>query len=123
MTYGGVQDKYIEFFAGHLDTLDRAYNKPTTDQLLEIYLRGEPYLRIYDESAEEIAKTKEEIKDTRDHVRDIQIENLMTKSKLDEMERKNADLAKRLNEIGSQKQREEDVVACVMAELKKRGIE
>ena len=84
LTYGGVSDKYIQFFVGHLDTLDRAYNKPTTDQLLEIYLRGEPYLRIYDDSAEEIAATKEEVKETRDRVRDMQLENLTTRAKFED---------------------------------------
>lgn len=102
MTYGGVGDKYIQFFVGHLDNLDRAYNKPTTDKLLEFYLKGEPHLRIYDESAVEVAKTKEEIKDTKDKVRDIQLENLVMKSKLqdfDRMEQKIKDMEQRMRKL------------------------
>lgn len=87
MTYGGAGDKYIQFFVGHLDTLDRAYNKPTTEKLLEFYLKGEPHLRIYDESAVEVAKTKEEMKETKDKVRDIQLENLLMKSKLQDFDK------------------------------------
>ena len=92
LTYGGVSDKYVDFFTGHINSLDRAYNKPTTDKLLEFYMKGEPYLRIYDESALEIAKTKEEIKDTKDKVRDIQLENLMMKSKLQDFDKMQARL-------------------------------
>lgn len=99
LTYGGVSDKYVDFFTGHINSLDRAYNKPTTDKLLEFYMKGEPYLRIYDESALEIAKTKEEIKDTKDKVRDIQLENLMMKSKLqdfDKMQERLKDVEQRM---------------------------
>ncbi|WAC04024.1 MAG: tyrosine-type recombinase/integrase [Methanoregula sp.] len=92
LTYGGVSDKYVDFFTGHIDALDRSYNKPTTEKLLEIYMKGEPYLRIFDESALEIAKTREEIKDTKDKVRDMQIENLVMKSKLQDFERVQARL-------------------------------
>jgi integrase len=103
LTYGGVSDKYIDFFIGHINALDRAYNKPTTDKLLEIYLKGEPHLRIFDESALEIAKTHEEMRETKDRVRDMQLENLMTKSKIDELraenERLKSDIEKRLNHM------------------------
>ena len=96
MTYGGVGDKYVDFFTGHINALDRAYNKPTTGTLLEIYMRGEPYLRIYDESALEIAKTREEIKETKDRVRDMQLEHLMTKSKVDDLKEKNEILRRQI---------------------------
>jgi hypothetical protein len=87
MTYGGVPDKYVQYFAGHIGKLDRAYNKPTTEALLEMYMRGEPHLRIFDESAREVARTREEMRETKDRVRDIQIENLMMRSKLTDTER------------------------------------
>ncbi len=93
LTYGGVSNKYVDFFAGHINALDRAYNKPTTEKLLEIYMRGEPYLRIYDESALEISKTQEEMRETKDRVRDMQLEHLMTKSKIDDLKEKNERLA------------------------------
>jgi integrase len=115
MTYGGVQEKYVEFFTGHLKDLDRAYNKPTVQTLLEIYLRGEPYLRIYDDAAEEIAKTKEEIRETKDQVRDVQIENLMTKSKLEELTRENAVIKKERDAQAEQ-------IAAIKADLESRVI-
>ena len=96
MTYGGVSDKYVDFFTGHINAMDRAYNKPTTEKLLEIYRRGEPYLRIYDESALEIAKTREEMEDTKDRVRDMQLEHLMTKSKIGDLIEQNERLAKEM---------------------------
>jgi len=85
LSYSGIPDKYIEFFVGHLDVLDRTYNKPSIEKLLEVYLKGEPYLRIYDEGFEEIAKNQEEIKATQEKVRDMQLEHLMQKSKMDDM--------------------------------------
>jgi len=99
MTYGGVGDKYVDFFTGHINALDRAYNKPTTETLLEIYMRGEPYLRIYGESALEIAKTREEIKETKDRVRDMQLEHLMTKSKVDDLKEQNELLLRQIQTI------------------------
>ena len=87
LTYGGVDSKYVDFFTGHIGALDRAYNKPTKEKLLEFYMKGEPYLRIFDESALEIAKSKEEIKETKDKVRDIQLDNISMKLKLQEYEK------------------------------------
>ena len=94
LTYGGVPDKYVQFFTGHLDALDRAYNKPKTEQLLEIYLRGEPHLRIYDDSAVEIAATREETREIKDKARDLQLEVLTMKSKMDDQQREMDELTR-----------------------------
>jgi integrase len=99
LTYGGVSDKYVDFFTGHINALDRAYNKPTTEKLLEIYRKGEPFLRIFDESAVEIAKTREEMKETKDRVRDMQLEHLMTKSKIDDLKEQNRRLAQEMETL------------------------
>lgn len=87
MTNAGIPGKFVDFYAGHLGGLDRAYQRQTTEKLLEVYLKGEPHLRIYDESAVEVAKTKEEIKETKDKVRDIQLENLVMKSQLQDFDK------------------------------------
>ena len=98
MSYSGVPDKYLEFFVGHINELDRAYNRPSIDQLFEQYQKGEPHLRIYDESAEEIAETKSQIKEATEAMRDIRLENLEVKQKLLEFER----VQSRLKELEEQ---------------------
>jgi len=114
MSYSGVSDKYVDFFTGHLDELDRAYNKPTTDKLLEIYIRGEPYLRIFDESALEISKTKEEMKETKEKIRDIQLDHLMTKSKFDEVNKDNEKLRETVMKLEAQFQKFSEDALAVM---------
>lgn len=94
MTNSGIPEKFVDFYAGHLGELDRSYQKQTKDKLLEVYMRGEPYLRVYDDRAEEIAKTKEEIKETKERVRDMQLDNLTTRAKFEDLEReKNREIA------------------------------
>lgn len=92
MTVAEIPGKYVEFFVGHLDELDRAYNKQAVDKLLEVYLRGEPHLRIFDDGAMEIAKTKEEIRIANENMRDIRLENLEMKDKLRDFEKVQRDL-------------------------------
>jgi hypothetical protein len=92
MTNSGIPEKFVDFYAGHIGELDRAYQKQTKEKLLEVYLKGEPYLRVYDDSAEEIAKTKEEIREATEAMRDIRIENLEMKSKLQGFERMQRDM-------------------------------
>lgn len=87
LTNSGIPEKFVDFYAGHIGELDRAYQKQTTEKLLEVYLKGEPYLRVYDDAAEEIAKTKEEIREATEAMRDIRIENLEMKSRLQDFER------------------------------------
>jgi len=99
MTNSGIPEKFVDFYAGHIGELDRAYQKQTREKLLEMYKRGEPYLRIYDESAEEIAKTKEEMKETKERIRDIQLEHLMTKSRFDEIKREKDELESRVLQL------------------------
>jgi len=84
MTNSGIPEKFVDFYAGHLGELDRAYQRQTTEKLLEIYLRGEPHLRVYDDGAEEIAKTKEEIKATREKVRDMQLDSITSRMRLED---------------------------------------
>jgi len=99
LTYSGIPDKFVDFYVGHLGELDRAYNKQSKDKLLEMYLKGEPHLRIFDESALEIAKTQEEIRETKDRVRDMQLEHLMTKSKMDDMTRRHVQMEKEIDTL------------------------
>jgi hypothetical protein len=84
LTYSGIPDKYVDFYAGHLGELDRAYQRQTQEQLLEIYLKGEPFLRIYDEGAEEIARQQNEIRDTKEKLRDMQIERLTDRARTED---------------------------------------
>ena len=47
MEQGGIAKAWYEFMMGHsLGQLDRAYSKPTVEQLKEAYKRAEPYLGI-----------------------------------------------------------------------------
>ena len=95
MTNAGIPEKFVDFYAGHLGELDRAYQRQTTEKLLEVYLKGEPHLRIFDDSAVEVSQTKEEIKEIKDQQRDIQLENLVMKSKLQDFEK----MQKELNDV------------------------
>ncbi|MCX6682155.1 MAG: tyrosine-type recombinase/integrase [Methanoregula sp.] len=90
--YSGIPEFYIKFFTGHLSTLERTYNRPVLEKMLEIYLKGEPYLRIYDDNVEEIVKTKEEMKNIREKTQDIHIENIELKQKLMEIRSENQTL-------------------------------
>ena len=129
MTYSGIPDKFVNFYVGHLGELDRAYNKQSKDKLLEMYLKGEPHLRIFDESALEIAKTQEEIRETKDRVRDIQLENLDMKSKLqdfDKMQTKIQELEQRMSAINSLdkvssnlKPKDHEAIAKIIIEIQK----
>jgi integrase len=84
LTYSGIPDKYVDFYSGHLGELDRAYQRQTQEQLLEIYLKGEPFLRVYDEGAEEIARQQNEIRDTKEKLRDMQIERLTDRARTED---------------------------------------
>jgi hypothetical protein len=77
----------IEKMMGHQSALDKSYKIPSDEKLLEVYLKGEPYLRVYDDGAEEIAKTKEQIKAATEQMRDIRIDNLEMKSKLQDFDK------------------------------------
>jgi hypothetical protein len=92
LTNAGIPEKFIDFFAGHLGELDRAYQKQTKEKLLEVYIKGEPYLRVYDDNVEEIAKTKGEIKLATEAMRDIRIENLEMKARMQDFEKMQARL-------------------------------
>lgn len=82
-----IPSMYVEIMMGHQSALDKSYKIPNDEKLLEVYKRAEPYLRVYDESAELIAKTQEEMKETKEKVRDIQIDNLVLKSKLQDFDK------------------------------------
>jgi integrase len=84
LTYSGIPEKFVDFYAGHLGKLDKAYQRQSKGQLTEIYLKGEPYLRIYDEGAEEIARQQNEIRDTKEKLRDMQIERLTDRARTED---------------------------------------
>jgi integrase len=86
--YRVINPKVIEKLVGHESELSRAYIKYNEADLLAEYKKGEYVLTILSDVSEELEKTKEEMKDTIDRVRDIQIENLMMKSKLQEIEKR-----------------------------------
>ena len=99
-----IPSMYVEIMMGHQSALDKSYKIPDNDKLRDMYLRSEPHLRIYDESAEEIAKTKEQIKEAHEQMRDIRIESLEMKSKLqdfDKMQSKVKELEQKMSAIKS----------------------
>jgi len=87
-----VPSMYVEIMMGHQSALGKAYKIPTGEKLFDEYKRVEPYLRIYDDSAEEVAKTKEQIQSATDGMRDLRIDNLEMKAKLQDFDRMQAKL-------------------------------
>ncbi len=87
-----IPSMYVEIMMGHQSALDKSYKIPDCDKLRDMYLRSEPHLRIYDESAEEIAQTKEQIKEAHEQMRDIRIESLEMKSKLQDFDKMQIEL-------------------------------
>lgn len=82
-----VPPMYVSIMMGHQSALDKSYKIPDSDKIRDMYLKCEPFLRVNDESAVEIAATKEEIRIANDTMRDIRIENLEMKSKLQDFEK------------------------------------
>lgn len=103
--YRVINPKTVEKLVGHESELSRVYINFTDQDLREDYQRGEYTVTILTDVPEKMAQSKEEIREMRDQVRDTQIENLMTKSKLDEMERKNTELSTRLNGLHEMERR------------------
>lgn len=87
ITNGVIPSMDVEVMMGHQSALDKAYKIPDSEKLFASYLRCEPYLRVYDDGAEEIAKTKEQIKEATEAMRDIRLENLEVKQKLQDFDR------------------------------------
>ena len=83
--YKAINPKIIEKLVGHESELSKTYIKLTENDLLTEYQKGEYAITILSDDYEEISKTKEDLKETKDRVRDMQLEHLMTKSKMDDM--------------------------------------
>lgn len=82
-----VPPMYVSILMGHQSALDKSYKIPDSDKIRDMYLKCEPFLRVYDESAVEIAVTKEEIRIANESMRDIRIENLELKTKMQDFDR------------------------------------
>jgi hypothetical protein len=87
ISYSGIDSKYVDFFVGHTNTLDKAYNKPTIKMLYEVYSKGEPYLRIFDDSVEEIATLKDNFDKTKTEVMELKVDNNAMQLKLLNMQK------------------------------------
>jgi site-specific recombinase XerD len=62
MEAAGIAKPWYEYMMGHkLGKLDRAYSKPTKEQLREAYRRAEPYLSISKVSMPEMDQVKREL--------------------------------------------------------------
>ena len=62
MEQGGIAKAWYEFMMGHsLGQLDRAYSKPTVEQLKEAYKRAEPYLSISRINLPDLENMKKEL--------------------------------------------------------------
>jgi integrase len=85
--YRVINPKVIEKLVGHESELSRAYIKYNEEDLLKEYKKGEYAITILSDVSEELEKTKDEMKDTKDKVRDMQLENLMMKSKLQDFDK------------------------------------
>jgi len=93
ISYSGIDSKYVDFFVGHTNTLDKAYNKPTIKMLYEVYSKGEPYLRIFDDSVEEISSLKSTVDKNKDEVRDLKLDNIDMRLKLQNVDKLEKELA------------------------------
>jgi len=87
ISFSGIDSKYVDFFVGHTNTLDKAYNKPTIKMLYEIYSKGEPYLRIFDDSVEEISTLKDNTNKTKAELMELKIDHNAMQMKLLTMEK------------------------------------
>jgi integrase len=56
-----ISEKALNVLVGHRTELDSIYNKITQDELKKIYIQGEPALRIFDASADDILKMHTEL--------------------------------------------------------------
>ena len=62
MEHAGIAKPWYEFMMGHtLGPLDRAYSRPTEEQLKEAYERAERYLSVSHISVPEIEQMKKEM--------------------------------------------------------------
>lgn len=62
MEAAGIAKPWYEYMMGHkLGKLDRAYSKPTVEQLKEAYRRAEPYLSVSKVSMPEMDQMKKEL--------------------------------------------------------------
>ena len=93
ISYSGIDSIYVNFFVGHINALDRAYNKPTLQKLYEIYAKGEPYLRVFDDSVEEISSLKSTVDKSKEEVRDLKLDNISMQLKLQSVEKLEKELA------------------------------
>ena len=87
---------FSDIWTGHQSEINHAYDIPGFDDQIEKYLSVEPYLRIYDEGVEEIVKQKAVIGETKELIRDLQLEHLLTKSDMDDMRRQNEKMLKQV---------------------------
>lgn len=93
--YRVINPKVIEKLVGHESELSRAYIKFNEDDLLAEYKKGEYLVTILSDVSEELEITKQQIKEANEGMRDIRIENLEMKSKLQDFER----VQQRLKEV------------------------
>lgn len=87
ISFSGIDSKYVDFFVGHTNALDKAYNKPTIKMLYEVYSKGEPFLRIFDDSVEEIATLKDNFDKTKTEVMELKVDNNVMQLKLLNMQK------------------------------------
>jgi integrase len=93
LSYSGIDSVYIDMLVGHTNKLVEAYNKPTTQKFYEIYSKGEPYLRIFDDSVEEITSLKSTVDKNKDEVRDLKLDNIDMRLKLQNVDKLEKELA------------------------------
>ena len=91
-----IPPMFSDIWTGHQSEINHAYDIPGFDDQIEKYLSVEPYLRIYDEGVEEIVKQKAVIGETKELIRDLQLEHLLTKSDMDDMRRQNEKMLKQV---------------------------
>lgn len=84
--YKEINPKVIEKLVGHESELSRTYIKLTESDLLKEYKKGVKCVTILSDVDEETENLKIKYADMKDNVRDVQIENLQMKSKLQEFE-------------------------------------
>lgn len=84
-----IPPMYAEIWVGHQSEVNRAYDIPSLDKQIELYLQAEPYLRVFDHSGIATLKTRADIEAAKEEMRDMKIENLELRSRFGEMEKQN----------------------------------
>lgn len=99
MDAASVPSKPLDAMVGHRQPLDSIYNKIPLESLKAAYLKGEPYLRIFDASSIEVVKVQEELRSTKTEIMDNRMDNTELKQNNIELKMEMAEILEKQNRL------------------------